>query len=271
METEPTHRRDRRRGHRRAAATLAAAAAIVGTVGTVQAVSTEPADASYGCYGSFGWFWDTTGNCYYDEYIWYLIGGTGDYYPQEDPAPVVTLPTIPLSQEASDALDVTEEGLQTPDCNTLITGDTERYGTPFERLRDRKTDKDKLVEKPKEDAPRGVGQPASTAGVGVFSRTTLYKAFYDPLYSPEIFERPPNEPLNEQELQVLTIFHELAHATGKLPDDSAGPPKEFNSRILEVCMGIATFVPPVNTPPAPPPNDRPPCPRTPCPWSIPQE
>ena len=169
---------------------------------------------------------------------------------------MVTLPTIPLSQEASDALDAVERGLQTRDCNILITGNTELYGTPFQRLRDRKTDMKKLVERPTEPAPRGPGQPASTAGVGVFSRTTLYEAFYNPLYSPEIFTRPPAEPLNDPELQVLAIFHELAHATGKLPDDTASPPLEFNSRILEVCMGIPTVTLPVPNPggtPTPPP------------------
>lgn len=278
IETERTPRRDRRRGRgrRRAAATMAAAAAVVGAVGTVQAVTAEPAAASYGCGGLFGWFWDTTGDCYYDEFIWAVVGGTY-FVPQEDIFVPVATPTVALSKEAGDALDNADVALDDPVCNELITrGPITRtvHATADDVLMSRKTTAGTIAEMPKTGGPNK--SPATTNGVGTLSRTTLYREFYDPVYNASDYERVPVDgPLSPEELQVLIILHETAHATGALPRETDGmPPRDFNSRIIEDCLGLATVTPaqsapppPEEPPPAPPTPPR--CTRPPCPYTQP--
>src|SRR5262245_54090002 len=124
-------RRERRRGRRgrRAALTIAAATALIGAFPVVDA---KPASAS-GCGGFFGWFWDTTGDCYSDEYIWELIGGVFLYPPPDMFVPIAT-PTVPLSQKAGDALMKAEEAITGElgkDCERLITKGPIDQGAQF--------------------------------------------------------------------------------------------------------------------------------------------
>jgi hypothetical protein len=248
VETEPTRRsrRDRRlgRGPRRAVATLAAAAAMIGAVGTVQKVTEQPASASYGCGGLFGWFWDTTGNCYYDEFIWYLVGGTFYVPPVDVDVPVAT-PTVALSNDARGALDRAEMALNKFEtCRNLIAGPVinGRRKTGLEVIQAKKTDANVLKEMPGATGPFGptqaAGTPTTDVGKGKDAVTNLYAPFYNPVYSPSIFAFPPNTPLNAEQLQTLAILHEAAHATGKLKDDSGGAPLLFNTQILISCLKI---------------------------------
>src|SRR5262249_276820 len=91
--------------------------------------------------------------------------------------------------------------------------------------------------------------PAGTRGVGAdTSTTTLYRDFYDPKFDPADYARVPadGKGLTPDELRILIILHETAHATGALPpEDSNRPPdfREFNSLIIETWLKKATVTP----------------------------
>lgn len=152
---------------------------------------------------------------------------------------LVPAPAAALDTRTIDAIATAKAALFGDLCQGLIEGPLPAFGENANTVIFGIQSANRYIEDPNTNLVqegRVVAALTRFVGSGSNATTTLFKGFFDGVYTPSEFLPPPAIPLNPVEVRAAIILHELAHATGALPNDRSPNVEQFNSDIVTFCL-----------------------------------